>query len=247
MYLKCRTPRRSADDLEDFVRVFLLDSFDSEFVYIVSPWISTFKFTKKIIYYPYISSYDIVDILRAIHVNNVDVKVLVRCFDDFLSPDLIYILYMIYTRKLNIPSDITLYLKQQLERIIRRLEMAEKIINIGIDFRTDLGVNDRSWYRLHAKIYVNEKWGLMGSANFSRGGLIRDGNWECLLMVDSNSQLYNELLKYAKQLLSVSKSFNECERRIVNTINRYLRGYGVKIHTFDDLKLLLKELYKSLI
>ena len=246
MRLECRDPIHVADDLENFMRIFLLDSFESKFVYIISPWISAFKFTRKIIYYPFVSSYDVVDVLKALHSQGVEIHVLARCFDDFLSPDLIYILYMIYNKNVSIPRDILLYLKHQLEGILRRLEMAEKIIDIGVNFKTDFVSSQRPWYRLHAKIYVNEKWALIGSANFSYGGIVSNGNWECLLMVDSKDKLYNEIFSHAKKLFSIGISYNECKERIVNLMNKHLRKYNVPIDSFDNLKIMLRELYRSL-
>jgi len=257
----CRAPLDGESekrlDPEDLVRLLLYESFNSQYLYIISPWISSFRFSKKFIYYPYVSTYDVVEMLDAIRKNGVKVYILIRCFDDFLSPDMIYALFAIYKYMsssgsasskpgASLPHIVVEYLKGQLEMMLNRLETSETFIKSGFDVKSDLGARDNTYFRLHAKIYINEKFALVGSANFTRSGVVKGGNWECLMLIERGSELYNEVLKEAERLYNSGKDFTECVERLLMLINDALKPLDVTIKSLDDLKIKLKELYLML-
>jgi len=234
-------------DIEDLFRLFLIDSFDSDFVYIISPWITPFNFTKKIIYYPFISSYSVIDALASLRKSGVKVFLLTRCFDDFLSPDIIYMLYKIKEGNFRLPRDLHRFLADQVSFAYHRLECVEKVVNTGVNCKFDLGSQDKDHYfRLHAKIYVNSKYALIGSANFTRSGVIRRGNWECLLKVESSSRTFKDILESANKLYNAGRSYSECQKRILQSINTYLMRNGIAVCGIQDLKKLLKEILHEL-
>jgi len=257
----CRAPLDSENrkrlDPEDLVRLLLYESFNGHYLYIISPWISSFKFSRKFIYYPYVSTYDVVEVLDAILKNGVKVHMLIRCFDDFLSPDTIYALFAIYKSVslsgsasskpgASLPDIVTRYLKDQLETMLSRLETSEKFVRSGFNVKSDLGVRDNTYFRLHAKIYINEKFAVVGSANFTRSGVVKGGNWECLMLIERSSELYNEVLEEAERLYNSGKDFTECVERLLTLINDALKPLSVTIKSLDDLKTKLKELYLML-
>jgi len=238
---RCRNFKGSFD-IEDFFMLFLMDSFDSDFVYIISPWITPFKFTRKVVYYPFISSYNMVDVLTSLKKNGVKVFLLTRCFDDFLSPDTIYMLHRVKEESIKLPQELYRFLADQVSSALYRLNCLEEIISKGIECKFDLGLQDKNRFRLHAKIYVNNKYALIGSANFTRSGVVRNGNWECLLRVESSSRVFKVILDAADKLYDAGRSYDDCQKRILQLINNYLKGSGIVINGIQDLKKLLKEI-----
>jgi len=235
---------RQRDDIEDLLRIFLIDSFESNEIYIISPWVSSFKFNRKVIYYPYLSTYSVDEVLKILIDCGVKVNILVRCFDDFISPELIYFLYKVSTGSIKLTLDLLNYLKRELERILYRLNTAKRIEESGVNIRTDLGIGDdmNVWYRLHSKIYINNKYALIGSANFTRGGIVKNGNWECLIKVPSNYPLYKDIVDYAKKYYDHGRDYNECINRVLNIINRYLSPLNIPVRNLDDLKKIISEI-----
>ena len=245
MYVYRFRGSRGNIDVEDLFRLFLIDTFNSEFMYIISPWVTSFRLTKKVIYYPFISSYSVVDILNALKDNGVKVFLLTRCFDDALSPDVVYILYKIKEGSIRLSPALYKFLRNQVNFMYRRLEYVEKIIGTGINCKFDIGVQDReSQFRLHAKIYVNDKYALLGSANFTRSGIVRGGHWECLVRINSDSKIYYKILESAIKLYNAGRSYEECLRRITYLVTTHF-GDNVKINGIQDIKNLLKELLYS--
>jgi len=257
----CRTPLVSGNeerlDPEDLVQLLLYESFNSKYLYIISPWVSSFRFSRKFIYYPYVSTHDVIEVLNAIHKNGVKVYMLIRCFDDFLSPDIIYALFTIYKSvsssgsasselRTSLPHIVAGYLKSQLKMMLNRLETSEKFVRSGFNVKSDLGAHDNTYFRLHAKIYVNDRLALIGSVNFTRSGVVKGGNWECLMLVEQDNELYKEVLKEAERLYNSGKDFTECIERLLTLINEALKPLGVTVKSLDELKTKLKELYLML-
>ena len=51
----------------------------------------------------------------------------------------------------------------------------------------------------------------MGSANFTRSGILSDGNWECLLHFTKDEKLYKDALDAARRHFDAGIGFDECD------------------------------------
>ncbi len=228
--------------IEELIKRFLHESFNSKYVYIISPWITSFELDSRFIHYFYVSSNNVIDVLKALTNSGIDVKVVTRCLDDSMDVQLIRILTNIVQRERDteLNDDIKAFFR---DRINEFLDRAIALVSLADDLRDslrfDLGANDElfPWYRLHTKLYVNERSIIMGSANFTRGGILDGGNWECVIHFtkDENTNLYNEALRVAQHYLSISKGFEDCERRVVRIINEFGGVINEPVYSIEDL------------
>ncbi len=127
-----------------------------------------------------------------------------------------------------------------------------KTVKIVNTLREILGENLRfdtpasGWHRrLHTKLYLNDRSAIVGSANFTRSGILSDGNWECLLHFTKDEKLYEDALKVAHNHFDASKGFDECERASLSLVNR-LQLLDKPATSLEELESYLTELYQEI-
>lgn len=246
----CRIPGEgSGEDIEDLVWLFFLESFESmNGVWIVSPWVSAFNFKRDLVYLPYVFTKNTVEILKKL-AEHTEVHVLTRCFDDFVSLDTLYVLYKAYVGDERLPKDVASYFYARVAESMRRLESLEEIVRTGVSVKTDIerGVSSgRILPRLHAKLYVNDKIAIVGSANFTYMGISRTGNWECAIMVTNGDLLYTKIRDYTIKLFEKGRTFSKCVSSVINDVNNTLGQFNIKLNDLYDLKRLFNEIQEYL-
>ena len=227
--------------MEELMICFFHESFQSDRVYIISPWISDFQFRSKFVHQPYVSGYSVIDVLRGLMNKGIAVKVLTRCADDAIDISLIKTVTGLDSKeRQEVPSDIRNLLKRKIEDLIGKLTSSKALateFNEGIRF--DLGDKDdtRLRGRLHSKLYINHRTVIMGSANFTLSGISDGGNWECLVRFsrDEKRDLYDYAVGVAEHYLRISRSFDECERRVIKIVNNASNLIGERIYSIEDL------------
>lgn len=252
MRVICRGPGFNNDvDIEDLFMDFLYESFKSRFLYVISPWITAFNFNRRIIYYPYVSSGNALDVIRALVDNGVDVRIITRCIDDSVKADVINLVSSIISGGISdaVPGDVRDYLRDQLDEIASNVDGVLRFYGELYDRVVfDLGANDAlpARYRLHSKLYVNEFSVIVGSANFTRGGITEGGNWECIVEVNNGEELYKDLLNYAQQYLKVGRPFSECMRRTSKLLRDLSSLLKITVADAEDLTKMLGKLMSML-
>lgn len=246
----CRLPGSSdEEDIEDLLWWFLLESFESKSVWVISPWITHFNLSREVLYHPYVASSDVIKILENLS-KYAEVNVLVRCIDDFVSPDVVYTAYEIYNSilggglKLKDIAIVAEYFNSKLDDILKRLSSMEKLARLNINLKTDLKtdmslIHRKVPPRLHAKLYINDKFALVGSANLTYHGMSRSGNWECMLMFKNGDGVYERLKEYAEKLFKRGHSFNDCVQSVIKVVNESLKPFNVELKSLDDFRELL--------
>ncbi len=89
--------------------VFLLESFDDSNVNIVSPWITSFDFTKELIYPPNVSSRNSIEILEGL------------------------LKHGIYPKELIVEQLIREYFVEEAQRSLNKIRTWKKLINLNIN------------------------------------------------------------------------------------------------------------------
>jgi hypothetical protein len=84
----------------------------------------------------------------------------------------------------------------------------------------------------------------VGSANFTRSGILSDGNWECLLHFTKDEKLYKDTLDAARRHFDAGIGFDECERATLSLVNR-LQLLDKLATSFEELENYLIELYQD--
>ncbi|ADN49593.1 hypothetical protein Vdis_0180 [Vulcanisaeta distributa DSM 14429] len=238
--------------IEELMRRFLHESFGSKYIYIISPWITPFTLSSRFIHYPYVSSNNVIDVLKALSNSGVGVKVLMRCIDDSMDIQLIRVLTnLVRERQIILNNEVKSFFRDRIDDFLNR---ANAMIDLARDLkdavRFDLGADDKllTWYRLHTKLYINDHSVIMGSANFTRGGILDDGNWECVshFTKEENTEIYNYALRVAQHYFSISKGFSDCERRVVRIVNEFGGVVNEPIYSIEDLIEYLERVRDSL-
>ena len=247
IYMTCKDSNgtvkpESTMSIERLVINFFHESFSSDRVYVISPWISSFELkSKEFIHYPYVSSRKVIDVIKGLVKKGTEVKILTRCADDALDISLIRTIANINTREgQSIPSDIRNLLKRKLDDLASRLESTKGLVEeLGENLRFDLGDRDDLYVkgRLHSKLYINHRTVIMGSANFTSSGITDEGNWECLVRFskDEDREIYEYAVGVVERYLAISKGFDECESRVIKIVNRATNLIGEKIYSIEDL------------
>lgn len=232
--LYCRPGHGRPDEA---LRVFLTDAFSSDFVYIVSPWITNFRLRSRVVAYPYISSNRLLDVVEKLAESGKRVTVVTRCFNDFIPYDIIYFMVMhdIGASKIR-NEELLSYLGKQVSDLKNRIESYLKIVEMSskypsIVLRTDVE------NKLHSKIYLIDRYALMGSANLTGSGM--NWNYECLTVIGADTQTYSSLLKYAEELANRLKSFGDCEEAALKAVEQRT---GLRLNSVKDLLNLLDRL-----
>lgn len=231
----CSSPGSAGGGLEDLLHLFLLASFDSSEVIIVSPWISSFELSRKLVYYPYVSSRAIDEILRALGESEIgggarrSVRVGTRCFD-FIDYQLLALAYEIAESGTRSRRSLVEYVRESIEGLRDRVAALLKFGQMtGVEFRFDLG------QRLHSKVYVNDFMVLLGSANFTHSGVHR--NYECLYAIfKEKEEVYWKLKDYAEALLKSMETYYSCERSVLSSVSS---SVGLKLSSLRELVALL--------
>jgi phosphatidylserine/phosphatidylglycerophosphate/cardiolipin synthase-like enzyme len=230
-YIICKGPKDIDTVFEKSLLLFFSTSFHSKEVYMVTPWISTFEFrSQKLIYYPYVSSAKVLDILMALARNGVKVSIATRCFD-FLDYDLLYLVFTV--TNYGTTAEIKHYIQENLEDIIRRAEALlelSKVKNINVRFDLE--------QRLHSKIYINDFMAIMGSLNFTYSAMFR--NYECINIIykDKDVNSYNYLRKYSEELFQHLLEYSTCEKAI---LDRLAKVVNVKFSSVKEMLDALRE------
>jgi phosphatidylserine/phosphatidylglycerophosphate/cardiolipin synthase-like enzyme len=215
---------------ERIFRKLLFTAFESKKLYIISPWLSIFNFKLKFVYYPYVSSTSVEDVLKAIIDSGVRIYMFTRCFD-FLDLELIGIAYRGVVSK-----SMLSYIKGSLSDMIERAETLLRLANLK-----DLSIKFDLDNRLHSKVYVNDHMAILGSANFTYSGLYR--NIECIAVVGRDETIHQVLRKYAETLSGGFRGFPECENYVLNSLKSIA---GIRLGSLKELLELLKELRAKL-
>jgi phosphatidylserine/phosphatidylglycerophosphate/cardiolipin synthase-like enzyme len=228
----CKGPGDSANVFEKPIVDFLYKSFKSKEIYIVSPWLSRIELgNRKFIYYPYVSTSSVIEILRAIMDKGVRIYVATRCFD-FIDNQLIALAYNI--NSLYTAEALRTYIKDELKNMITRMQATLDLCKLAnIELRFDIN------NMLHSKVYVNDFIAISGSLNFTYYGMYR--NYECITIIpkDSDPQSYEILREYAKKVVDGIKDFGECEKQVLDSIEESL---NIRLSRFKDLMGLLEEI-----
>jgi len=234
--------------IEDLIRGFLHESFNSKFMYIISPWVANFEFSRSFIHYPWVSSTRVLDIIEAIINKGVEVKVLTRCFDDALRFDVLDLADKIVNRG-SVDDEIKGFIKSQLEDLLGGIEAMLRLSEVlGDNLLFDLGIGDLGG-RLHTKLYINDKHALVGSANFTKSGIIDSSNWanwECLIAIKSGETGYRELLNVAEGYLNAARGFSECEGRFMSMLSRFRGLLPRAVGSVMDVIVVLEDLINAL-
>jgi len=230
----CKGPKDKGTIFEEPLLRFLTLSFHSKEIYIVTPWISTFEFkSQKLIYYPYVSSAKVFDILMALAKNGVKVFIATRCFD-FLDYDLLYLVFTIANHNHTaILDELKHYVKDNIRDIIWRAEALTKLVKgKNTNVRFDLE------QRLHSKIYINDFMVITGSLNFTYSAMFR--NYECINIIyrDEDIESYNYLYRYSRELLKHLLEYSECEKAI---LDRFAKIINVRFTSLEELMEFLRE------
>ena len=194
MNLICKVAGSSTSSLsvESLIRRFLHETFDSKFLYIISPWITLFEFERPFIHLPFVEARRVDEVFRAFVFAGIDVRVLMRCVDDSVDIGLLRLLRLLRnvrkifpdvfgTSQQYIAGEILKYIADRISELIKTIKIVNALRDIlGENLRFDTPAS--GWHqRLHTKLYLNDRSAIVGSANFTRSGILSDGNWECLL------------------------------------------------------------------
>jgi len=221
--------------LDLFYEEFLTEEHDD--IYIISPWITPFSFSKKIVVYPYIVADNIVDVLLGLVKIGVKVKILTRCIDDLLPLDKLYLVDLILQSagdevNYKVLREIYDYLINDIKWAINRMKAIILLSKSGIEIRYDVG-EDLYSNRLHSKMYVGSKKAIIGSANLTQSGIVDNrGNKEFILVVDREEPLYEKIREAAIKYFEQGYNFERCEKRIIRTINRILTEKFISLNDF---------------
>lgn len=238
MRVSCRGPFKTSESVEGLFVEFLEASFSSRFVYIISPWITPFNLSNPFIFYPFTSSQNIAKIIESLTDLGVEVKVLTRCIDDLISGELLQLLELVVVRG---NDELVGYVADRIRDTIDRIEGVLKFRKIlGNNLLFDYTYHINFYYRLHGKIYVNDKMALVGSANFTRGGVVEGGNWECLVKAYRGDPLYEEVRSYAEAYLGSGGDHARCMAR-VEGLMREVSKVDRRIRDLEDVVEILRE------
>jgi hypothetical protein len=258
MNLICKVASSPTSSLsvESLIRRFLHETFDSKYLYIISPWITLFEFERSFIHLPFVETRRIDDVFRAFVFAGIDVRILMRCVDDAIDIELLRLLRLLRKNRgifqevfgasrQYIASETLKYIVSHIDSLIKTIKIVNALRDIlGENLRFDIPASE--WYqRLHTKLYLNDRSAIIGSANFTRSGILTDGNWECLLHFTKDTKLYEDALKAARSHFDVSKGFDECERATLSLVNR-LELLDKPVTGLEELEGYLTELYQEI-
>ena len=227
--------------IEELMIRFFHESFRSGRVYVVSPWVTAFNLSIKFIHMPYVNNNNVAEVLRALVNKGVEVRVLTRCVDESLDVQFMRVLINLHRRGgLKLPDEVRELFRRNIEDFINRAESLVRLASdLGDNLRFDLGDKDDlfAMYRLHSKLYINDYSVIMGSANFTRGGVLDGGNWECVIRFarGENEELYRYALNVAEHYFNISRGFGDCERRVVRIVNTVVGSLDEPIYGIEDL------------
>ncbi|MEM0506662.1 MAG: phospholipase D-like domain-containing protein [Thermosphaera sp.] len=231
----CRDSKDRENSLEDMLYLFLITSFDSDEVIIISPWLSSFRLSRRIVYYPYISSDAIDDVLKSLVDSGTKVYIAARCFD-FIDYELLVLANGVINGSLPPRHGMIGYVRQSIEELRDRTNALLRFSQIpGIEFRFDVD------QRLHSKVYVNDFMVLIGSANLTYSGIYR--NLECLYMIPKEEKSYPELRNYAKTLLDEIATYDSCEKSVLGFTNSFL---NLKLSSLRELVVFLDKIVRKI-
>jgi phosphatidylserine/phosphatidylglycerophosphate/cardiolipin synthase-like enzyme len=234
----CRGVSDSGPLFDDILYRFLLTSLRSRRVLVVSPWLSPFELRSlKVVYYPFISSQRVNEVLSAAAGKGVRVVIAARCFD-FLDYGLL-VLALNTLRGGPRDSGVLEYLAASIDNLRDRVETLVNFCYRG-KYECRLDVEQR----LHSKVYVNDFMAIVGSANFTYSGFYR--NLECLTVLPSDDAEYSYIVDYAENLVRSLKGVEECERHVVeslqSTLGLRVRGLGGLVELLNNLSARIRSL-----
>jgi len=212
----CRGSGDNSFVFDDVLFRFLITSLESGRVLIVSPWLSPFELKSlRVVYYPYVSSQRVDEVLAAAVSKGTKVVIATRCFD-FLDYGLLALASSTLRKGVR-DADILEYLAESIENLRNRFEALVRFCyRGGYECRLDLE------QRLHSKVYVNDFMAIIGSANFTYSGFYR--NLECVAMLFNKEDkgCYDYVAKYAENLANSMKGVKECEEQVVRSLESAL-------------------------
>lgn len=231
MRVICRGLGDSISIFDDVLFSFLLTSLESKRIMILSPWLSPFELKSlKVVYYPFVSSQRVDEVLAAVANKGARVVIATRCFD-FLDYGLLALTSSILRKGVQ-DAGILEYLAESIENLRDRVEVLVRFCYRGsYECRLDLE------QRLHSKVYVNDFMAILGSANFTYSGFYR--NLECVAALSKDEAWYDYIAGYAENLANSLKGIRECENQVVRSLESAL---DLKVRDLNEVVDLLSNL-----
>lgn len=207
---------RGGNLLEDAFKHFLVEEAGGD-LYIVSPWISEVIFERRLVYHPYLDAESSIKALTQL-ARLGTVYIVTRYYDDVLSPSKMLSWQHIHRAFKESPTPFLreLYMEvvEEIKKVLDRIAALEKLTQVdNIYVRFD--------NRIHAKIYVGNKYAMLGSANFTTYAL-KNYNYECLLLIrrNENEELFEMVRSFAKRYFENASEKEECERAFLRRLER---------------------------
>jgi len=215
-------------------------------VYLISPWINNFKFTPPLTIYPIAYVNDIISCIKLLKKLNYEVYILTRCFDDQLIPHKLYNLFVLYNEALkNKSSEIINLLRdtmKEFELILSSIITILELVKYGIKVKFDRRFCKKdSLVNLHVKLYISPLYAIFGSANLTRSGVLsineyKYANEECILFINRDEKIYNELLNIARKYYKYAINIDECINNTLIRLNKTLSHIiQVRFYNIDDI------------
>jgi len=225
---------------EPFKRFFIEEaSYRGGELYIISPWITKISFKRRLVYHPYLDAGDSVEVLTQLAKLGKRIYVVTRYYDDVLKPYKLYFWYQLYRvyMKETAPELSELYneMTKEIKQTLHRMEALEelaKIKGIAVKFNS----------KIHSKIYVGEKYAIIGSANFTTPAL-KNLNDECILLISREEEAYTSIKKYAKKYFHNALCEKECLRMLLQKLHSSKLNFSeLNFDSLETIKTFLRSL-----
>jgi len=208
-------------------------------LYIISPWITKISFERRLVYHPYLDAGDSVEALAQLAKLGKRIYVVTRYHDDVLKPYKLYFWYQLYRAymKETTPELIELYneMVEEVKQTLHRIEILEELSRIN-------GVSLKFNSKVHSKIYVGEKYAIIGSANFTAPAW-KNLNDECILLISREEEVYSPIKKYAEEYFHKAMCENAYLKALLQKLyNSKLNFLGLNFDSLEAIKSFLRSI-----